>query len=73
MPFYRMQSIYLSTAMELMPLFSEGALDCQNDLPYLFEKVKFVPKIDIPYYAIRYFGARIYRLISKESRLGFWA
>ena len=42
------------------------------DLPYILEKLKFVPKIDIPYYALRYLGARIHRLISKESRLGFW-
>ena len=42
------------------------------DLPYIFEKVKFVPKIDLPHYAIRYFWARIYRLISKDRRLSFW-
>ena len=42
------------------------------DLSYILEKVKFVPKRDLPYYALRYFGARIYRLFSKENRLGFW-
>lgn len=42
------------------------------DIPYLFEKVRFVPKTDLPYYALRYFWARIYRLVSREKRLAFW-
>ena len=42
------------------------------DIPYLLEKVRFVPKADLPYYAVRYFWARIYRLISSEKRLAFW-
>lgn len=42
------------------------------DLEYVLEKVRFVPKLDLPYYALRYFWARIYRLFSKEKRLAFW-
>lgn len=42
------------------------------DIPYILEKVRFVPKADLPYYGIRYFWARLYRLISRESRLAFW-
>lgn len=42
------------------------------DIPYIIDKVKYVPKLDLPYYALRYFWARFYRLFSKESRLGFW-
>lgn len=42
------------------------------DIPYLFEKIKFVPKIDLPYYGFRYLWAHIYRLFSREKRLPFW-
>src|SRR5690554_4725698 len=42
------------------------------DIPYILEKVRFVPKLDLPYYGLRYFWARIYRLISREKRLAFW-
>jgi hypothetical protein len=42
------------------------------DIPYLLEKVRFVPKIDLPYYGLRYLWARLYRLISREKRLAFW-
>ena len=42
------------------------------DIPYLLKKVKFVPKIDLPYYAMRYFWSRFYRLVSKEKHLAFW-
>jgi hypothetical protein len=42
------------------------------DIPYILEKVRYVPKMDLPYYALRYFWARIYRLISREKRLAFW-
>jgi hypothetical protein len=37
------------------------------DIPYILEKVRYVPKTDLPY-----LWARLYRLISKESRLAFW-
>lgn len=42
------------------------------DFRYLLAKVKFVPKLDIPYYGIRYIWARFYQVFSKERRLGFW-
>lgn len=42
------------------------------DIPYILKKIRFVPKIDLPYYAIRYLWARVYRLISREKRLAFW-
>ncbi len=42
------------------------------DVPYILKKVKYVPKMDLPYYGMRYFWARIYRFISREKRLAFW-
>ena len=39
---------------------------------YLLEKVRFVPTLDLPYYALRYFWSRLYRLFSAEKRLAFW-
>src|SRR5690606_11157777 len=34
------------------------------DIPYIMQKARFVPKLDLPYYATRYLWARVYRLIS---------
>lgn len=42
------------------------------DLPYILQKVKYVPKSDLPFYALRYFWARAYRLISRQKRVAFW-
>lgn len=42
------------------------------DIPYILEKVKFVPKMDLPYYGLRYFWARLYRFFSRDKRLAFW-
>lgn len=42
------------------------------DISYILEKVRFVPKTDLPYYAGRYFWSRIYRIFSREKRLAFW-
>ncbi|GGY10176.1 hypothetical protein GCM10007160_41710 [Litchfieldella qijiaojingensis] len=42
------------------------------DIPYLFEKVRFVPLADLPYYGTRYLWSRVYRLFSREKRLAFW-
>lgn len=42
------------------------------DIPYILEKVRFVPRTDLPYYAGRYFWSRIYRVFSREKRLAFW-
>lgn len=42
------------------------------DLRYILEKVRFVPPLDLPYYGLRYFWSRLYRLFSREKRLAFW-
>ena len=42
------------------------------DIPYILKKVRYVPIVDLPYYAIRYLSSRVYRLFSKEGRLSFW-
>jgi len=42
------------------------------DIPYLLKKVKYVPILDLPYYGIKYFFNRTYRLFSKEKRLALW-
>lgn len=42
------------------------------DIPYLLKKVRYVPPTDLPYYGLRYFGNRIYRLFSNEKRLATW-
>tara|TARA_Y100000782_G_scaffold2419_1_gene2525 strand:+ start:15696 stop:16499 length:804 start_codon:yes stop_codon:yes gene_type:complete len=42
------------------------------DIPYLLEKVRFVPLLDLPVYALRYFKSRLHRLTSSDKRLAFW-
>lgn len=42
------------------------------DIPYLMEKVRFVPLTDLPYYGTRYLWSRVYRLVSHDKRLAFW-
>lgn len=42
------------------------------DWPYLRAKIRYVPVVDLPYYALRYFWHRFYRLFSAEKRLAFW-
>jgi len=42
------------------------------DIPYILKKLRFVPKLDIPYYAIRYCWSRAYRFFSRQKRLAFW-
>ncbi|SDO63075.1 Sulfotransferase family protein [Halomonas shengliensis] len=42
------------------------------DIPYLLEKVRFVPFTDLPYYGSRYLWSRLYRFFSREKRLAFW-
>lgn len=39
---------------------------------YLLRKARWVPLTDLPYYATRYIGNRIYRRISGAKRLAFW-
>jgi ATP-binding cassette subfamily B protein len=36
------------------------------------KKVRYVPFTDLPYYGVRYFWTRVYRLFSREKRLAFW-
>lgn len=42
------------------------------DLVYILRKARFVPPTDLPFYAGRYLGNRLYRLVSREQRLAFW-
>ena len=42
------------------------------DLSYIVKKVRYVPLLDIPYYALRYLGSRLYKFFSSEQRLSFW-
>lgn len=42
------------------------------DLPYIYKKAKWIPKGDIPYYAIRYLVNRLKKIISKNNSLAFW-
>lgn len=42
------------------------------DLGYILKKARYVPLGDVPYYALRYLGARLHRLRSSEKRLGSW-
>lgn len=42
------------------------------DVKYILKKVRFVPKTDLPFYALRYLSHRVYKLFSKEKRLGSW-
>jgi len=42
------------------------------DIPYILKKVRYVPILDLPYYASRYLFSRLYRLFSEDGRLSFW-
>jgi hypothetical protein len=42
------------------------------DLSYIFAKARYVPLADLPYYAMRFFWSRIYRIFSSNKRLAFW-
>ena len=42
------------------------------DLFYIVKKVRYVPLLDIPYYALRYLCSRVYKFFSSEQRLSFW-
>lgn len=42
------------------------------DLGYIFDKARYVPVMDIPYYGTRFLWNRLHRLISKTRRLAFW-
>lgn len=42
------------------------------DLGYIVKKAKYVPVSDLPYYAAKYLGNRIYRLARSGKRLSTW-
>jgi len=42
------------------------------DVPYLLKKARFVPLLDLPYYALRYFATRLHQLFDHEGRVSFW-
>ena len=42
------------------------------DLTYILKKVRFIPALDIPFYALRYVANRIYKFLSREKRLSYW-
>lgn len=42
------------------------------DISYIFNKARYVPPADLPYYAFRYLYHRIYRQFSNEKRLALW-
>lgn len=42
------------------------------DIPYILQKLRYVPPMDIPYYGFRYFWSRVYRFFSRDKRLAFW-
>lgn len=42
------------------------------DIPYLLKKLRYVPPTDLPYYGLRYFRHRFYRIFSGEKRLAIW-
>ena len=42
------------------------------DVAYLAKKAKFVPWLELPYYAVRYCANRLGRLASPEKRLSAW-
>lgn len=42
------------------------------DISYVLKKVRYVPPIDLPFYALRYLYHRLYKLVSHEKRLALW-
>jgi hypothetical protein len=42
------------------------------DIPYILKKAIYVPLVDLPYYGVRYFWHRVYKIFSKEKRLALW-
>ena len=42
------------------------------DLGYIAKKAKYVPISDLPYYATKYLGNRIYRIVRGGKRLSTW-
>ncbi len=42
------------------------------DISYILKKALYVPRMDVPYYALQYVKNQFYRLSSGEKRLAFW-
>lgn len=42
------------------------------DIKYIFDKARFVPISDLPYYSFNYFINRLKKITSKEKRLSYW-
>jgi hypothetical protein len=42
------------------------------EIQYLAKKARYLPLLDVPYYATRYLWNRIYRCFSTDERLAFW-
>lgn len=42
------------------------------DIGYVARKARYVPAADLPYYALRYCGNRVYRWVSGTRRLATW-
>lgn len=42
------------------------------DLRYIFQKARFIPKLDIPFYGLAYLKNRLLKLVSKQSTLKVW-
>lgn len=42
------------------------------DIKYILQKARFVPFLDLPFYAFRYMISRIYRLVSRDRRVKSW-
>lgn len=41
-------------------------------IPYIINKIKYIPFTDLPYYSIRYFINMVNKIMSKEKKLAFW-
>lgn len=42
------------------------------DLKYIWQKAKYIPLSDVPYYGFKYLGNRIHRLFSDDGQLASW-
>ncbi|MDY7095455.1 MAG: sulfotransferase [Acidobacteriota bacterium] len=51
---------------------AEKRWTAEVDLAYSLRKARFVPPLDLPYYAYRFLANRVHRLLSGERRLAVW-
>jgi len=42
------------------------------ELDYIWQKAKYIPLTDIPYYGFKYLGNRVHRLFSDDGQLASW-